>query len=72
MEKVIDKLGRIVIPKPYRDALRVKCGDKISISLEGERIILSAGGSFCVLCKEGNPKEGVGLCPSCIDFIKSL
>ena len=36
----LDKAGRIVIPKPLRDELRLGPGDALCLELEGERITL--------------------------------
>ena len=36
----IDELGRIVIPKTVREALRIKSGDSLEIYTENENIIL--------------------------------
>ncbi len=36
----IDELGRIVIPKTVREALRIKSGDRLEIYTENENIIL--------------------------------
>jgi AbrB family looped-hinge helix DNA binding protein len=36
MELVIDKAGRIVIPKPVRQELRLEAGDALELNREGE------------------------------------
>jgi AbrB family looped-hinge helix DNA binding protein len=36
----IDKAGRIVLPKPLRDALRLEAGDTLEVESSGERITL--------------------------------
>ena len=36
----VDKAGRLVLPKPVRDLLRVSPGDTFDLSLEGERVTL--------------------------------
>ncbi|MBK9168987.1 MAG: AbrB/MazE/SpoVT family DNA-binding domain-containing protein [Bryobacterales bacterium] len=36
----VDKAGRLVLPKPVRDLLRVSAGDTLDLSVEGERVIL--------------------------------
>jgi len=37
---IIDKAGRIVIPKQIRDALHLEPGDSIALESEGERVTL--------------------------------
>ncbi len=36
----LDKAGRIVLPKPVRDRLRLEPGDALQLETEGERITL--------------------------------
>ena len=36
----IDELGRIVIPKEIRKSLRIRVGENLEISVDGESIIL--------------------------------
>ena len=36
----IDRAGRVVIPKPLRDALHLQAGDTLELETEGERITL--------------------------------
>ncbi len=36
----LDKAGRIVLPKPLRDQLRLGPGDALQLESEGERILL--------------------------------
>ena len=37
---IIDKAGRVVIPKPLREELRLEPGDALEIATAGERITL--------------------------------
>ncbi|NQT53787.1 AbrB/MazE/SpoVT family DNA-binding domain-containing protein [bacterium] len=37
----LDRFGRIVIPKPIRDGLGLKAGAEVTITEEGETIVLS-------------------------------
>lgn len=37
---VIDKAGRVVIPKPLRDELRLEPGDSVTLESSGDQIIL--------------------------------
>ena len=34
--------GQLVLPKPVRDALRLKPGHRLSIAVEGRRIVIEA------------------------------
>jgi AbrB family looped-hinge helix DNA binding protein len=36
----IDKAGRLVVPKPIRDALQLKPGDQLEIEQDGEALTL--------------------------------
>lgn len=38
---VIDKSGRLVLPKPVRDALGLRPGDRLRIRRQGQDVILS-------------------------------
>lgn len=40
MNRKIDIMGRIVLPKEMRDKLGFKDGDKATITLEGDRIVI--------------------------------
>ena len=73
IEKEIDKLGRIVLPKAYRDILGLKAHDKLSVSLENSTLILSKPESLCVLCNSRLVADvKIPLCESCILKIKSI
>ncbi|MGQ0621615.1 MAG: AbrB/MazE/SpoVT family DNA-binding domain-containing protein [Panacagrimonas sp.] len=37
---VLSTKGQLVLPKPVRDALRIKPGHRLSIRVEGSRIVL--------------------------------
>lgn len=48
----LDKAGRVVLPKPLRDRMRLGPGDSFQIESEGERIILRPIRPAPVLKKE--------------------
>lgn len=37
--------GQLVLPKPVRDALRLKPGNRLSVAVEGERIVIAPASS---------------------------
>ncbi|MDZ4166293.1 MAG: AbrB/MazE/SpoVT family DNA-binding domain-containing protein [Coriobacteriia bacterium] len=69
----VDDLGRIVIPMELRRTLGIRVKDPISISVEGERIILEKYAASCVIC---GSMEDIGVvkdrpvCSSCVAEIK--
>lgn len=40
LRQIVQKKGRVVIPRQYREALGVREGEEVVISLEGKRIII--------------------------------
>lgn len=49
---VLDKAGRVVIPKILRDALRLEPGDTLALESDGDRVVLSPVRSASALRKE--------------------
>lgn len=71
----VDDLGRIVIPMELRRTLGINVKDPLSITVEGERIILQKHRDSCVLC--GSTDEIVrvndrAICASCVGTVKRL
>jgi AbrB family looped-hinge helix DNA binding protein len=48
----LDKAGRVVIPKPLRDALRLAPGDELVLESDGDRVTLRPVRSASALRKE--------------------
>jgi AbrB family looped-hinge helix DNA binding protein len=48
----IDQAGRVVLPKPLRDELRLEAGDTLQLESEGERVTLRPMRSKSPLRKE--------------------
>lgn len=71
----VDDLGRIVLPMELRRTLDIRVKDPLSITVEGDRIVLQRPTDVCALCGE---TEGVvsvkerSLCPPCIAAVKKL
>ena len=53
METTIDGLGRIVVPKPLRDALGLTPGTKVDLSRYGAGLQLVPAGRTARLVEEG-------------------
>ena len=52
----IDELGRVVLPSEVRRVIRLRQGDELEISLDGERIILQKRQDVCLFCSAENPE----------------
>jgi AbrB family looped-hinge helix DNA binding protein len=48
----IDKTGRLVLPKPIRDALHLKAGDNLEVEQQDDSIVLRARRPDTELVKE--------------------
>ncbi len=69
----VDDLGRIVIPMELRRTLGIRVKDPLSISVEGDRIILEKHKAACVLCGAEEHVHSVKdrpVCDTCIGEIK--
>ena len=64
----IDDLGRVVIPAEMRRVFNIHEGDPLTISVEGENILIRKLESTCTFC--GSTRDvvsfkGRGLCTRC-------
>ena len=50
----LDSLGRIVLPKSFRDALALKNGDNIAMLMVGDDVILRRNMAVCFACGSQN------------------
>ncbi len=74
VERPVDELGRIVIPKEIRRNFGIEPGSKLAISVDGNKIILTKSVQACALCGSHENLEHVGsdtLCHACISKIKA-
>ena len=76
VNKTIDPLGRIVIPKSIREAIGAENGDTLSISLEEDRIVLRKANPCCCVCGSDLDLKiitsGNNICRACIEEIKNM
>lgn len=68
--KKIDSLGRIVIPSDFRERLNISENEKVLLSCDGDKIIISTLKHNCKLCeKTENLSKKFPLCKECIKQI---
>ena len=72
----VDNVGRIVIPKEFRNLLGVKnAEDSFEIFMEGDMIILKKYQPTCVFCDNfanSIEYEGQCVCENCIEKMQKL
>ncbi|MBQ9132158.1 MAG: AbrB/MazE/SpoVT family DNA-binding domain-containing protein [Clostridia bacterium] len=71
--RTMDELGRIVLPKEFRQVLDIRERDSLEIFAEGGRIILKKYEPTCIFC--GGDKEitlfhDKRVCRDCIEQLK--
>jgi transcriptional pleiotropic regulator of transition state genes len=69
----VDDLGRIVIPMELRRTLGINVKDPMSISVEGERVILEKSHDACVFCGTRDDVatvKGRPVCKTCLEEIR--
>jgi AbrB family looped-hinge helix DNA binding protein len=72
MEAVIDQAGRVVLPKPLRDALGLLPGTKVDISAYGAGAQIVAAGRTARLIEEDGVLVAAGETPVDDDVVFSL
>jgi len=70
MQKRIDGLGRMVIPMEIRTLLGIRTNDVLTVSTDGENVIIKLKTPKCPLCG-GSMGNGKRLCDKCIEIIKA-
>ncbi|NQV05503.1 AbrB/MazE/SpoVT family DNA-binding domain-containing protein [bacterium] len=64
----IDDLGRIVLPAETRRLFNIREGDELSISVDGDMILIRKLEDTCTFCgstKDVSAFKGKGLCVRC-------
>ena len=75
MIKKIDNLGRVVVPKGYRQMLGLKPGDPLDVDVEAGTITISPHRDGCVFCGGSNVAtiySRKNICGDCLERIKSI
>jgi transcriptional pleiotropic regulator of transition state genes len=70
----IDELGRVVVPSELRRVIRLREGDELEISVDGERIILQKRQDVCLFCSAENPElefKQRRICQACASEIRA-
>jgi transcriptional pleiotropic regulator of transition state genes len=70
----VDDLGRIVLPMELRRTLGINVKDPMSISVDGERIIVSKHHDSCVLCGSLDDIVRIrdrAVCRTCVAVVKA-
>lgn len=71
----IDKLGRIVIPKPIRKKYDLSIDDTLEMFTEPEGIILKKYAESCIFCGTQEDLvaiQGKPVCKRCLEEIKNV
>ena len=71
----LDPLGRIVLPKSFRDSLDISIKDDIEIFSEGTSIVVSKHEPHCVFCGETENISSIGgqnVCNGCHDELLDM
>lgn len=72
--RAMDELGRIVLPRTVRETINAMAGDTFSVSLEGNRVVLSPNSARCKLCNTLEDPvviNGHTICKACMEQIKN-
>ena len=73
IERKLDELGRVVLPKSLRRTMQLETGTPMRIYVEGNRVILEKGALECALCGTTQDIVEIGsrvICTGCINTIK--
>lgn len=73
--RLLDELGRIVIPKELREKFKLKEKDPIEIFVEGSNIILRKYETSCIFCnhtKKLVSYNGELICSKCAEKISNI
>ena len=75
MIKKIDNLGRVVVPKGYRQMLGLEPGDPLDVELDGDRLVIAPHRDGCTFCGEEAVAQAYlskNICSECLEQIRDL
>ena len=73
VNRKIDELGRVVIPRDYREPLGLTPQTPLTMELVGDTIVIKKRTQTCALCGKEISEDGkISLCPACIRKVKNL
>ena len=70
VERHIDPVGRLVIPKEMRDKLNFEVNELVDIRLVGDHIEVSKSKTRCLFCNSDNDikyYKNYAMCKNCLD-----
>lgn len=73
MERRVDELGRIVIPKHIRRKLGLETRTKVAFETEGDHLIITKALPTCIMCGAEDKLIEIKdkhICPDCASLIK--
>ena len=75
MIKKIDNLGRVVVPKGYRQMLGLQPGDQLDLDIDGDHLVMAPHREGCAFCGSSGVLYNYlskMICSDCIERIKEL
>ena len=73
--KIVDHLGRIVLPGELRRVLNLEPGDELDVQWQEPHLVLARVADACIICggiDDLNPVRATYVCRSCIREIRDL
>ena len=71
IEKEVDALGRVVLPKNFRTRLGIDTNTKVIISIDGESLNIKPTQSVCAICKKNTEIiPELKICTACLEAVK--
>ena len=72
-ERIIDNLGRVVIPIDIRRKLDLKPDSRVSVTVNEDSVVITPLKRRCALCGKGLMVEcSIRLCSDCIRLVKTV